>query len=242
MLENKVGFVIEKPELQLISETKKLRYYPDVERLTISKAIVISLLNKLGVSNKSNEQHHIEVIKLISNNKEFTPEEFEKAFNLAIEGILDIDLFQQLNCIVVGKVMNQYRTYRKNGLKNYKYQVQLQLQQKTKPTKSEEQELFIKAVKDEFASFKELDRVNSMRNWLYDKFIELGFEIDETRKKIAWKHSVSEIKKEQDGLQKRDKYDPKTLKTKAIILYKSKLIQIIFSKYTTVEQLLNKIQ
>jgi len=117
--------IYKKPELMVLSESKKLRLYDETERLTISKKIIENLLNKLGVGNKSNEQHHIAAIKFISENKEYAPEEFDKAFNLAIEGILGVDIFQQVNCVVIGKVMVAYRNYRTENLKSYKHQQQL---------------------------------------------------------------------------------------------------------------------
>jgi len=234
--------IIQKPELQLISETKKLRAYSEVERLTLAKNIVVSLLNKLGVGNKSNEQHHIEVIKFIANNKIFTPEEFEKAFNLAIEGLLAIDLFQQLNCIIVGKVMDEYRNYRKTNLKNYKHQLQLQQSTIKEITESEKKELFINTLKDEFQNFKETEKVNDMRNWLYDKLVDNGLKVSDSAKKVIWKLSVEEINEIQGNLRKRDKYTPDVLKRKAIIIYKSKLIAQIFKQFTTEEQLFKKIE
>ena len=234
--------IIQKPELQLLSETKKLRAYSEVERLTIAKSLVVSLLNKLGVGNKSNEQHHIEVIKFIANNKEFTPEEFEKAFNLAIEGLFAIDLFQQLNCIIVGKVMNEYRNYRKTNLKNYKHQLQLQQSTIKDITEEEKHELFINTLKDEFQSYKDTEKVNDMRNWLYDELLKYNLTVSEAHKSIAWKHTINEVKKIQDDLRKRDKLSKDEMKSKAVVIYKRKLIEILFSKFTTIEQLLNKIK
>lgn len=234
--------IIQKPELQLINETKKLRDYSEVERLTISKTIVVSLLNKLGVGNKSNEKHHIEVIKFIANNKVYTPEEFEKAFNLAIEGAFNIDLLQQLNCIVVGKVMNEFRNYRKHNLKNYKHQMQIQLAQKALPSAPNVDVLFLDVLKDEFKNYKEVGKVNDMRNWLYDKLVDRNITVAEPVKKVLWKHTLTEIRKSQGHIRKRDRYSPEELKTKAYVIYKAKLIEQIFNNFTNIEQLLNKLK
>lgn len=111
--------IYKKPELAVLSDEKKIVAYNDVERLTIAKKITESLLNTIGVGNNSNEDHHIELIKFISEEKYFTPGEIKKAFDLVLRGHLKIDLFQQINCLIYGKVMNLYRQHKLEKLKVY---------------------------------------------------------------------------------------------------------------------------
>ena len=126
-----------KPELAVISEVKKIREYSDTDKLTIAKNIVDGLLIKLGVSGKSNSAHHVEVIRFIADNKEFTPDEFTKAFDLAIDGELKIDLFQQLNRVVMGRVMVLYKAYKIEKLRAYRSR------KKTEKTISDDEQEFI---------------------------------------------------------------------------------------------------
>lgn len=227
-----------KPELAVISELKKLREYSNTDRLTIAKNIVEGLLNRLGVGHKSNELHHIEAIKFIADNKEFTPDEFSKAFDLAIEGILKIDILQQLNCVVIGRVMALYKAYKIENLKNY-YRQREQLKNTSKElTKDQKKQLISDAIKDEFTNYKFSGELNENRNYLYD---ELNIEVADKFKKVAWKHSVKEIREEQKELSKRNKVDNETLKAKCIIRYKRKLVALIFDKFTTYEQLKSKL-
>ncbi len=218
-----------KPELAVISEVKKMREYSDTDRLTIAKNIVNGLLIKLGVSGRSNTKHHIEVIRFIADNKEFTPEEFTKAFDLAIDGELKIDLFQQLNRVVMGRVMTLYKTYKIEKLRAY-----TQRKAPEQPLTPEQQkQLISNAIKDEFTNYKFSGELNENRNYLYD---ELKIDVEDKFKRVAWKHSIAEVKKEQSQLNKRSRVDKNTLKARAIIRYKCKLVALIFDKFTTYEQ------
>ncbi len=223
-----------KPELAVISEVKKMREYNDIERNTIARLIVNGLMGRLGVSGKATTTHHVESIRFIRENKEFTPEEFTKAFELAIEGELKIDLFQQLNCVVIGRVMSLYKAYKIEKLRAYR-------QRKTpeKPLTPEQQKQLIRdAIKDEFTNYKFSGELNANRNYLYD---ELNIEVEDKFKKVAWKHSIAEVKKEQNQLIKRDRATKSILKAKCIIRYKQKLVALIFDKFRTYEQLINKL-
>lgn len=224
-----------KPELAVISEVKKMREYSDTDRLTIAKNIVDGLLIKLGVSGKSNSAHHVEVIRFISDNKEFTPEEFTKAFDLAIDGELKIDLFQQLNRVVMGRVMVLFKAYKIEKLRAYR-------QRKTpeQPLTPDQQKQLIKdAIKDEFTNYKFSGVLNENRNYLYDELKQL--DVEKKFKKVAWKHSIAEVKEEEKQLSKRSRANKEILKAKCIIRYKRKLVALIFDKYTSYKQLKSKL-
>jgi len=165
--------IYKKPELMVLSESKKLRNYDQTERLTISKKIIENLLNKLGVGNKSNEQHHIAAIKFLSENKEFAPEEFDKAFNLAIEGILGVDIFQQVNCVVIGKVMVAYRNYRTENLKSYKHKQQL-LKANITMTKEEQEFSIIEGCDRLFREYKFNKTISGVYVHIYDHLFKKG--------------------------------------------------------------------
>jgi len=111
--------IYKKPELAVLSDEKKIVAYSDVEKLTIAKSIVVYLFNAIGVGSNANEKHHIELIKFIAEEKEFTPGEIKKAFDLVLRGYLEIDMFQQINCLIYGKVMTKYRKYKVEALRIY---------------------------------------------------------------------------------------------------------------------------
>lgn len=237
--------IYKKPQLAILSEENKIRSYNEVERRAISSKIVMELLVKLGVGKNSNEEHHLEAIKYISNNKEFAPKEYAKAFDLVINGTIKddrFDLFQQLNCLIIGKVMNLYKRHKFEVLKIYKQKLQMDHSKQKSLTPAENKELFFATLEDEFKSFKESGTINEMRNWLFDELIKFNVDVDGPTKKVVWKHSIKEIRDIQSRLFKRDKYDNETLHSKAVVIYKRKLIETIFKKFINYEQLLNKLK
>ena len=77
--------IYNKPELVLISETKKLRDYNPEQRLTQSANLVYKLLNLLGV-NDGKTEHHTELVRHVSDfYGHFTFEQIEKAYSITEE-------------------------------------------------------------------------------------------------------------------------------------------------------------
>ena len=223
-----------KPELAVISDAKKMREYSDTDRLTIARSIIDSLIVRLAVSGNSNSAHHVESIRFIVRNKEFTPEEFTKAFDLAIDGELNIDLFQQLNEVVMGRVMVLYKAYKIEKLRVYRSRRLEEVQ-----TVEQQKQLIKDAIKDEFTNYKFSGELNENRNYLYDELKTL--DVEKKFKKVAWKHSIAEVKEEERQLSKRSRANKEILKAKCIIRYKRKLVALIFDKFTSYEQLKSKL-
>lgn len=227
---------------------KKIRLYSESEKKSESSVLINYLLALLGISmieGDGKELHYIVLEEFVNETLvDYSYEEIKLAFRNLIKGDYPgIQVYNKLDSVLVGKVMKAFDNQRSYAIQQDRIKKQ---KEKLKEdiitlTDSEEKELFINAVKDEFESFKKKGEVNPMRNWLYDKLLEFNLKVDDDYKLIAWKHSVKEIREEQDNLLKRNKYDKETLKSKSTILYKSKLIEIIFKKFRTAEQLLNKI-
>jgi len=109
-----------KPELVVLNELKKIMDYEPEEKLTKSASVVKTLILNLGVGNNSDENQHIQAIKYINENcKDYSFEEIIKAFQLAIEGKLNIQLFQQLNSLVIGNVLREFEVYKRRNLQDY---------------------------------------------------------------------------------------------------------------------------
>lgn len=241
--------IYKKPELAILSDQRKLRTYNDVERLTIAKGIVENLLNALGVSNKSNEEHHIEAIKYISNDKEFSPDEFKKAFELVMNGILKIELYQQVNCLIIGKVMNLYRDYKIQNLKSYKQKLKLEENKPKEVSPEEKQELFLNGVKATFEKYKSSGSIPDSRLYLYYELFKIEGLLpkDNTTKKSVYKIACETIKK-RPVLSREDKLISQLVGNDGIpnneVFNECKRITLsrVFNKFTIYEQLLNKIK
>tara|TARA_R110000803_G_scaffold49503_1_gene102924 strand:- start:1541 stop:2239 length:699 start_codon:yes stop_codon:yes gene_type:complete len=88
---------------------------------------IIALLNYLYVLlsvKKDNQLNEIEESVLngviVSSFKNWTINEIKHAFRMAIDGTLDIDLYQKLDSITFGKVMKKYNTFKREKIKNFK--------------------------------------------------------------------------------------------------------------------------
>lgn len=241
--------IYKKPELAVISDSKKMRSYNEVERRAISSKIVLELLVKLGVGKNSNEEHHLEAIKYISKNKEFAPEEFTKAFELVLSGVLKIELFQQVNCLIIGKVMNLYKNHKNEKLKVYRQKLQLKENKQSEISDEEKHKLFINGIKTTFEEYKETGVIPNSRLYLYYEFFKMDGVLpkDSVTKKAIYKESCERIKKLR-VLSRQDKEISKIIKPDGNpnneVLNECKRLSLerLFNRFTIVDQLLMKIK
>lgn len=89
---------------------------------------IIALLNYLYVLlsvKKDNQLNEIEESVLngviVSSFNRWTINEIKHAFRLAVDGTLDLDMYQKLDSITFGKVMKKYQTYKREKIKNFKF-------------------------------------------------------------------------------------------------------------------------
>lgn len=233
----------QKPQLATLREEKKLKDYEDIERLTVAETIVSNLLDLIGVSNKSNEEHHIALVGyLMKNEYEFTPREIMKAYDLSLRGKLGIDLFQQLNTLQYNKVMNAFRTYRNKSLKNYNLNLQkIKIESEMiRATDEEKKEIIQKAVIEQFFLSNNDEPLDEYRFWLYNYMFERGI-ITEQDKKTTWK---TEWKKENVFQEKKSKHirlKKDAIQKKVILKVKEILITKAFKKFDEVEKLFDEL-
>lgn len=113
--------VYKKPALAILESQKKLRDYPKEIRLGICKKILDNLLLDLGVGNNADVNKILRVLNYLNTDcGNYAPEEIEEAFKLAISGKLEIDLLQQINVLIVGKVLKLFTDYKNQKLKNFR--------------------------------------------------------------------------------------------------------------------------
>ena len=233
----------QKPQLATLREEKKLKDYEDVERLTIAETIVSNLLDIIGVSSKSNEEHHIALIKYLKDDEyEFTPREIMKAYDLALRGKIGIDLFQQLNTLQYNKVMNAFRGYRNKSLKNYNLNLQKQKieSQMIRATEEEKKEIIQKAIIEQYFLSRNDEPLDEYRFWIYEYLFERGI-ISEEDKKTTWQ---SEFRKENTFQEKKSKHvrlKADAIQKKVILKVKEILITNAFKKFDEIELLFDEI-
>lgn len=161
------------PELAILEQNKKLRDYSEIERLTIAKNLVDNLLGDLGVSAKADTNHHVRAIKHIAETLlNYAPEEIEKAFQMYINHEFKLEVYQQLNSVVIGNVLREYEFNKKEKLAEYRRKV---AQEKVVPmTKEEESEYTKLAVQKSLNYFIEYREVDKERIYVYDILDSLG--------------------------------------------------------------------
>ena len=191
------------PLLAILEQKNKLRDYPIEKRLMIAKNLVVNLLSDLGVSAKADTNHHVRAIKYISEScVNYSAEEIEKAFSLCIGGEIKIDLFQQINALVVGKVIREYEIYKKENLKEYRRKMKAQQIKKQTYTEDEKENIMLEAVDRLQKEYNQNGEITGAVTHIYDYLFEKGLlpkhnkkfkdRILEKAKKIAKSEAMSE--------------------------------------------------
>lgn len=180
--------VYKKPTLAIIESQKKLRDYPEEIRLGICKKILDNLLLDLGVGNNADVNKILRVLNYLNADcGNYSPEEIEEAFKLAISGKLDIDLLQQINVLIVGKVLKLFTDYKNQKLKNFRLNY---LKPKSTVDSSKKEIINNKILERVGEFFKKNRFVDDLDFYAYDILeqrcvIELSIEEKESIKKDA---------------------------------------------------------
>ena len=198
------------PMLSVIEQEIKLREIPDEERLMKCTQIVANLLLDLGVGSKSDPQQHLRVIKfLVDDCGKYTVKEVEYAFKLAIQGKLEIDLFQQINVLVVGKVLNAFDNYKNEKLRNFRTE-SLKRKQIQKEMTEEEIEYYTNSlIKEQFNLFVSRNTINHEKFYAYDVLDKRGYMPIDLKYKNEVKNDAINILLNEYNLKKATSMDEK---------------------------------
>ncbi len=182
--------IYKKPSVVLFSEENKLSLFSDAEQKNIAKNIIKKLIIVLAVGKESNFEHHKESVEFIYRNYgNYSPAEIRFAFELALTGTLGIDLYQQINCVVIGKVMSEYGKYKRNKLFEYNSKIKKQIEmQEDEKRKQEEKKTFdvMDATIKLFESFKATNKIEGIYIHIYDYL----FSLDQLPKSKEYKDSM----------------------------------------------------
>tara|TARA_R110002020_G_scaffold218594_5_gene426506 strand:+ start:318 stop:1100 length:783 start_codon:yes stop_codon:yes gene_type:complete len=204
--------VYKKPQLILLEEKKKIRDYPAEQRLAFSYKIVENLLADLGVGKNSDTEHHKRVIKAIADDYgKYTFEEIQNAFKLAIMGVLNIELFQQINVLVFAKVMKLYEEHKKNKLRTYRLNKQKPIEQEM--TNEEIQKFTEQALTKQLTNFLQTRTIDKKRIYVYDIFDKAGMmPTDIQYKKSVHKDAITILKQEYQTKKANSREEHKQIK------------------------------
>ena len=159
------------------------------ERLIKSTKIVETLLADLGVSKKANTDHHVRAIKFIADSMvNYSFGEIEKAFKMFIEGRFNEKPFQQLNSLIIGRVMSQYQNHKAETLRVYKQKETMRKQQSNIPTEAEKERIMLDGISRIEKEIKETGHVEGSVAHIYDFLEKSGrVKFDEKEKVACWK-------------------------------------------------------
>ena len=185
------------PLLAVLEQEKKIREYSSEERLTLCFGLVSNLILDLGVSSKSDPEQHQRAIQFLANDcGKYTVREIDKAFKLAIQGYLNIDLFQQVNVLVIGKVLKAFDEYKIQQLRVFRQNKNKELQ--SRPMTEKEKKEYIKnAVFKQLDFFKQNGFCDENRFFVYDIFEKDGLLILDKETKLSIKKDAIEILKKE---------------------------------------------
>lgn len=202
--------VYKQPLLAVIEQETKIREMPNEERLMKCTQIVANLLLDLGVGSKSDPQQHLRVISFLADDcGKYSVKEVEYAFKLAIQGKIGVDLFQQINKLVVGKVLKAYDDYKTEKLRNFRANKSLTID--TKKTMSESEILVINnsIAKEALDLFLDHGIVNTDKIYVYDVLKKMGCMSDDLDYMNSVKKDAVEILKNEYENKKATSVDEK---------------------------------
>lgn len=163
-----------KPKEYIALEQPKLRDYPLAVKNTNTAMFIDYLLNLLGVSSGKAE-HHVEANNFINSQMgKWSYEEMRLAFEMFVSDKLGIEPYQQLNAIVIGKVMKAYQVHLNRKLAEYERLRAEQLRKDNEPTEEEKEIKRIEGVKECYNHYLKEGFVAPGNSWVYDRLKAKG--------------------------------------------------------------------
>ena len=153
---------------------KKIRLYSETEKKAESKVLINYLLALLGISmvkGDGREMHYIILEEFVNDTlKDYTYEEIKLAFKNLIKGDYDIQVYNKLDSILVGKVMKAYDEQRSYAIKQEKIKIQKQnlMEEKSDVPEDVKYKIVVAGLENAFDEFKKEDKFSYARLYLYD--------------------------------------------------------------------------
>ena len=165
---------VTKPLLAVLESQKQLRDYSETEINVALANLTIHLLDLLAV-NTGKVDHQIKLNEFIkASNFNLTIEEIKHAFNLFVQGEFSIKPMQQLNAIVFGNVMKEYKVYKIEKLRVYRQKKQLRENQKAIPSKQDQEKMLDEAIVNAYLEYKNIGTLTGVVSHIYDYLFKQG--------------------------------------------------------------------
>lgn len=178
---------------------KKIREYSESEKEQKTGVLINYLLALLGISmtnGDDKEMHYIILEEFINETLiNYTYEEIKLAFKKLVKGDFNIDVYNKLDSLLVGKVMKAY-----DNDKQYKIKQEVIKQNKIKEmppelTQSQKDEIVFLGIIKCYNDFISNERIPSTKIYYYDFLFERGFlPKDAATKNAVYKMACENIK------------------------------------------------
>lgn len=236
--------------LKDVSVQIKIRDIKDISKFNIQVgSIMLTIINHLGIKEAVSKVEKDDVKEMILMQfKHLSLDEVSYAFKLERYGVYGdkTDHFQLFNAEYVSTVLNKYLNWKVETRKQNNLNTP-QLPQKTELSQEEKDQQVIDGLEAVFNEYKETNRVTDGRLYLYEFFYKRNLlPKDAPTKNAVHKIACEQVKnrvsltKEEKLLNKLTNNDGKPSDT---VLKECKRISLerFFSKFTTFEQLKNKL-
>lgn len=172
-----------KPLLAVAMEKPRISQYPEPQRNTTTLSFVEWALNMLGVNHKEGGTgHHTAVFEFVNTSLQgYTYEELKQAILMFVRGEFngsDIFVSQQLNPIVLGKIMQAFDLRKKESLNAYlrlrSKQIAEEERKKNELTDEEKEELTIQGICRCYNYYQSKKDIITGYVWIYDYLQDNG--------------------------------------------------------------------
>ena len=165
---------VKKPLLAVLENQKQLRDYSETEINVALANLTIHLLDLLAV-NTGKIDHQIKLNEFIkASNFNLTIGEIKHAFNLFVQGEFNTKPMQQLNAIVFGNVIREYKAYKIENLKAYRRKKREQEEIRAIPSKHDQEKMLDEAIVNTYLEYKSTGTLTGVVSHIYDYLFKQG--------------------------------------------------------------------
>lgn len=164
-----------KPELAILQDEMKIRDHELPDAMGKAADIVTHLILDLGVSGKADPRmHQRSLLFIVEAMKNYTFGEIKKAFQMFIAGELREKPLQQLNSVIIGRVMSQYQGVKAEKLRIYNLKMNNEKSKTEVPSPEEILEGINNRITELFLEYSASKDITGPVSYIYDHLYKAG--------------------------------------------------------------------
>lgn len=231
-----------KPYIAKAYENYKIHQYPEDIKNTNTYSFILWALDMLGVNSKEGgEGHHAAILEFVNHALDgYTYQELKLAVLMHVKGSLGTMVTQQLNAVVLGKIMAKYNDIKMERLNSYMREKKRIEQENNQPklTLEEEIKLVTQGVKKCYYETLENKKVPYGYSWVYEYLIDKLKILKVTKKEKIKEYNIqkkkliaeTKVKAQASEVAKTIKLLEEKRSSKVIVAAQSSLLKKLFQK------------